>query len=196
MEAKESVVVSFKELVGEKAYDKITVSEICERAGVSRKSFYADFQDKEAIVEHIFNQQVIEPLRDLHRLLSREDCLRMENRFNERMYRCVYEDREFYMNLVSPFPGNDDPFARAVIKGIYEFNITHLPTISRLATGWQLEYVSYFFASSQAMYMRKWIRDGMKVTPQELSQLHAAMTMPFWKSMASGGLPQYEGQTA
>lgn len=50
MEAKESVVVSFKELVGEKAYDKITVSEICERAGVSRKSFYADFQDKEAIV--------------------------------------------------------------------------------------------------------------------------------------------------
>ena len=45
------VVAALDELVGEKDYEKIHVSEICERAEISRSTFYHHFEDKNAILQ-------------------------------------------------------------------------------------------------------------------------------------------------
>ena len=41
---------AFRELIAEKPYRSITVSDICERAHLSRKSFYSRFSNKEDII--------------------------------------------------------------------------------------------------------------------------------------------------
>lgn len=48
MDVRELVESAFKELLRDKRYGKITVSEICRMAGVTRKAFYSVFRDKEA----------------------------------------------------------------------------------------------------------------------------------------------------
>ena len=37
------------------------------------------------------------------------------------------------------------------------------------------EYVSYFFASSQAMFCQKWIADGMSIRPKRLADIYQSV---------------------
>lgn len=41
------------------------------------------------------------------------------------------------------------------------------------------DYVAYFFASSQAMLMQKWISDRMDIGPDVLAEIYNDLTMPF-----------------
>lgn len=178
--ASESAEQAFKELVQEKPYKKITVSEICKRAKISRKAFYANYSDKEAIVNSLFHQHVLQPISDLHRLLNRETHESMARTFNLQMYENIYAEREYYMSLVGPMRGNDDTFLRVVTWAVYNYNMGHLPTLAEPSADWKLDYIAYFFASSQAMLLQKWISDKMLIPPKELTDLYCSMTMPSW----------------
>ncbi len=46
---------ALEELMGEKPYEKITVSEICERSTVRRGTFYKHFDDKDALLRYYLN---------------------------------------------------------------------------------------------------------------------------------------------
>ena len=61
---KESLYASFLELLDEKAVSDITVIEICERAGVSRKTFYKYYSDQFALLMGMQND-LFEDYRDL-----------------------------------------------------------------------------------------------------------------------------------
>lgn len=52
-----SITSAMLELVQEKEYDQITVTEIARRAGVDRKTFYLHYPSKEALMESIQDQQ-------------------------------------------------------------------------------------------------------------------------------------------
>lgn len=61
------VIESLKEalilLIKEKPYDKITIVELCQKAGVSRMGFYGNFQTKDDIVKKIvidINQMLVD----------------------------------------------------------------------------------------------------------------------------------------
>lgn len=183
--ASDSIEKAFKELVKEKPYKKITVSEICKRANISRKAFYANYSDKEAIVDSLFHQHVVQPLHDVHRLFNQESLYSMADTFSLRMYESLYAEREYYISLIGPMRGNDDTFIRVVTWAIYNYNISHLPTLAQPSADWKLDYMAYFFASSQAMYMQKWISDKMLIPPKDLADLYCSMTMPFWKELYS-----------
>lgn len=52
------LVDALNELMGEKSFDSITVSEIAERATLNRVTFYAHFQDKFALLEYDLSNRV------------------------------------------------------------------------------------------------------------------------------------------
>lgn len=183
MGARGAIERSFKTILATKPYKKITVSEICEGASVSRKAFYALFQDKEAIVESLFDQHVVKPLRDLQHALVIADRLLMQDAFTLRMYEALYREKDYYTHLIGPMRGNDDTFLRVATWGIYDLNMQHIEVMGRISASWKRDYASYFFASSQAMLMQKWISDGMVVSPKELAKLYNSFTMPFWKGL-------------
>ena len=57
-----AIELAFREIVAEKRFRSITVKEICERAGVSRKVFYVHFDSKDDIVDKVFKRDVLQPV--------------------------------------------------------------------------------------------------------------------------------------
>lgn len=181
MSAEDVIEVAFKELLKEIPYTKLTVTEICQAANVSRRAFYDNFQDKEDIVERLFDKHVMEPMRAFHRVLSFEESLMIKDSNVLRMYESIYRESEYYSNLIRPIRGHDDTFLRVATWAIYRFNMEHIPRLRKPSTEWKLDYTAYFFASSQAMLIQKWVSDGFKVSPCQLTELYQAITLPFWE---------------
>ena len=166
MGAKEAFERTFRQLIMTMPYSKITVTELCRKAHLSRKTFYSTFQDKEAVLESIFVEDVVVPIREMNRLLSVEQRRQLTNVLMENVYTRIWDDKEFYQALVRPMKGVDDTFIRVV---------THSST-----KGCEAEYVSYFFAASQAMLVQKWIFDGFPLEPKELAALYKKMLNEYW----------------
>ena len=51
---RESLEISLLQLLDKKDLKKITISELVERAGVSRAAFYRNYESKEELLESIF----------------------------------------------------------------------------------------------------------------------------------------------
>lgn len=190
MGVQESIEASFKELLKTTPYKKLTVSALCEHSGVSRKSFYGRFRDKEDIVEWLFDKHAIDPIRTLNNLLSNDDLLRMEATLAERLYVDIYAEKEYYVDLVVPMRGNDDTFIRVVTNAIYRWNREVFPKIDKRSSlmrpEWKIDYAAYFFASSQAMLLQKWISEKMTIPPQEIAEFYQSITMAYWRSLSGG----------
>ncbi len=55
---KNAVKKAFEELLHEKDFDRITVTEICDKADISRITFYAHYEDKFAMIDEIFSDML------------------------------------------------------------------------------------------------------------------------------------------
>jgi AcrR family transcriptional regulator len=162
----------------------MTVKDICERAHVSRKTFYANFRDKEDIVSYVFKRDVIQPLHHINAVFTLEEAKGMTATIQTKIYQPIYDDREYYRNLVVSMKGHDDTFIRVATSAIYEFDREVLERIGFKGEDQHADYISYFYASSQAMLMQKWIFDNFSLSVDELSRLYSSMTLEFWKTVA------------
>lgn len=175
---------SFRGLLRDKRYRSVTVKDICEQAHISRKTFYANFRDKEDIVSYIFKRDVIQPLRHINSVFTREEAEDMTLTIQRKIYQPIYDDGQYYRDLVVSMKGHDDTFIRVATTAIYDFDREVLEDIDFKGDEQHADYISYFYASSQAMLMQKWIYDGFVLTVDELSRLHMSMTLEFWKTVA------------
>lgn len=182
MGAKEAIIRSFREVIAKKPYPKITVTEICRQAHLSRKTFYDNFQDKEAIVEAIFDDGVVKPIRTMNEMLSTEQAKSMSDIYMENIYVAILDDRDYYQRLIRSVKGVDDTFIRVVTHLLESLNVEILSSLTTMDS-LELEYTAYFFAASQAMLLQKWIYDGMPISPKELGALYKKMTASYWLSL-------------
>lgn len=175
----------FRALIAQKPYRSITVSDVCERAHISRKTFYVYFANKEEIVAAIFRRDVVKPLEDFNALFAHHEVQEMGSLIYVKMYQALYDNRIFYEQLVRPLRGRDDTFIRVVTNVIYDYNLTLMSGLGFSVGSREEDYVAYFFASSQAMLMQKWICDGMEMPVAELADLYMRMCAPFWTGAAA-----------
>lgn len=184
MQVETSVEDAFRSLLEEMHYKKITVSLICSRANIARKTFYAYFENKENVISRIFVRDVINPQRVLVALLPMEMKSRATKMFHEKLYGAILADRDFWYRLVGPLKGVDDTFLRVATRAIYDldFEIINENSMASHAVDWQVDYVAYFFASSQAMLMQKWISEGMVVPISDLADLYDKLIIDYWKT--------------
>ncbi|WP_313093539.1 helix-turn-helix domain-containing protein [Streptococcus parasuis] len=54
----ESVMEGLWELLEDKSFEKISVSELVERAGIDRVTFYRNFSNKEEVLKRSFNMEL------------------------------------------------------------------------------------------------------------------------------------------
>lgn len=115
-ETKERVIVALKDMLVTTRYPKVTVNELCLRARISRNTFYANFEDKDDVIRLVFESSVLQPIRDLNRLLDLSDLELLMERMNEQMYERLAAEGEFFKNLIGPIFGQDDTFLRIATR--------------------------------------------------------------------------------
>lgn len=62
---KNALAAALEELMGEKPFDKIKISDICDRCGMNRKSFYYHFRDNYDLVNWIFDNEFFQEISRL-----------------------------------------------------------------------------------------------------------------------------------
>lgn len=192
MGAKEAIADSFRDLVVNKGvpYEKVAVYQICDHAQVSRKTFYVYYKSKADIVDQIVQGRIVSPLVKMNdAALSLMENPNMLNTFpeaiNQMVYKAIREDKEFYSRLCCKAGSLDSPFVESLIKALSALNATMLDIIEFDGPEWKKDYISYFHAAGNAVLIQRWIRRGMKESPEELAKLFNQMDTHHWLTLAN-----------
>ena len=92
---------ALKELLEEQSFEKISVSDICERCHMNRKSFYYHFKDKYDLVNWIFDTEFVE-VNQVNTLYIQDENYSFDDRWKNIEITCnyFYENRTFYRRLL------------------------------------------------------------------------------------------------
>lgn len=143
---KHSLASSLKELMNEMPFSKITVSDICGRCGMSRKSFYYHFKDKYDLVNWIFDTEFVAVAEKREYANSwqffEEMChyLDSERRFYSRAMKITGQNSfsDHFMELMQPIVAEH-------LKKIFGENMS--------------KYHVQFFSDALVMAIKRWIMD-------------------------------------
>ncbi|MBQ2911653.1 MAG: TetR family transcriptional regulator [Clostridia bacterium] len=89
---KTALAQALKELMSEKPFSKISVSEIAEKCRINRKSFYYHFNDKYDLINWIFESEFLEKIK------ASGSYLRFD--FIDDLCRYLYENKDFYRKVI------------------------------------------------------------------------------------------------
>jgi AcrR family transcriptional regulator len=159
---------SFRELLLKMPYEKITISMICEAAGVSRTAFYKCFSDKDDLVEKLIDKDIVQPLYTLREMLPTRRIKSAPQLITEQIYQCFVNNKEYYTRVNSIDNHRflhkylADKLSALNTKILKEYN---LPEQEKY-------YMAYFYAASNAILISKWIENGMDVEPAALSSYY------------------------
>ena len=163
---------AFRKLVMTKGFEKLSVAEISMAAGISRKTFYQYFKDKNEIVEQIVYENIIKPMKHMRNLSGSFEFPSLT--IMSWLYEQLYKDRLFY-SKISSFTGQNSFFE--LMLG-YTSDIVYEKFSSLNISEQEKEYSIYFYASSHTMVLTKWINDGMQITPKEMASFYEKWTIP------------------
>ena len=183
----ESVETSFKALAAQKPYRSITVKEICEGAFISRRTFYANFVDKRAVVAYLFRRDALDPALRALELLGVDEALELAPIILTRFHQGVFENRDFYTDLVKPMAGNDPTFELVVARAVGMAFKKLVLKCSPNANAAQLDTIAYYHSAGWSISLEKWICDGFTIPPEEMGSLLAHMLMPALAPLVKDG---------
>ncbi|QUG42992.1 TetR/AcrR family transcriptional regulator [Psychrobacillus sp. INOP01] len=158
----------FVQLVKEKGYKNVTVTDIVEKADYNRSTFYLHFKDKEDIAEEL----VAEILKGLEvafhqpfidtKIVEYDLILPSSNTF----FRHFYNNRNFYslLNLEDTIPRFKEKFFLK-FKEVFE-GITYLNEANE---GIVLEHFNTYKMYGSYGVILEWINGGCIQTPEEIA---------------------------
>lgn len=159
----QALAQSLKKLTVRRPFDKITVREIAEGAGVIRATFYRHFQDKYDLLRWIVQTEILDPVHILMVNEMYREAIRL-------IFLNLLHDREFYQHAARMEGQNS--FSEISRESIYRF-LYGLFTAQignrRQEHIWMTpEYLASYYAESMNFVVMRWIETGMKASPDEM----------------------------
>ena len=143
----------------QKPYDKITITEIARKAGVSRMAFYRNYETKDELVWDKLKQLNDEYLADL----ARETDMRIED-FTVHLYEYVQENAAFMQKAM------DAGFGR-MMQRLVEDYMAH-PYAFQLSNidlrAFENANLRHFIAGGYGSMISRWLAGGMRQSPREI----------------------------
>ena len=149
---KECITEALLLLMKNKSLFEISVTEIVERAGVARVSFYRNFGSKEDVIKKHLGFLICEWGKDFE---EKGDPAY----FSESLLKHFYEHREFYLLL----------YKHDLSAMIYE-NLRDACDMKSAKTNLE-RYTKSMFAGAIFGWLDEWARQGMPETPDEIALL-------------------------
>lgn len=158
---------TYRDMVCTMTFDKITVSELCRRASVSRKTFYEHYEDASDLLKRILREDLTRNTERLKPLFANKDAEMSAPLLTERMYQGILEEREFYAALVAK--GNAQKFTHLASRCFIELH-ERLSQRDGGHPSLRRSYAARFGAAGTAAVMVQWIRSGFDVPVHDLAQ--------------------------
>ncbi|MBQ8616173.1 MAG: TetR/AcrR family transcriptional regulator [Oscillospiraceae bacterium] len=143
-------------LMEQKSFDKITITDIAKRAGVSRTAFYRNYATKEALVEDLC-QRMLEELT-----ASVKSELFRTNR------------RQWYQNFFQVIQENS-VFFRAYVKANLRFSNGTVTELIHPSSTMQEHYRNVAGEGAFISILTEWFLTGMTQTPEEMGEICEAL---------------------
>ena len=161
METKETltrnyIIEALYELLSRKNINEINVSEICDKAGVSRMSFYRNFKSKDDLVE----KSLVKILENLKESLAQQDQI---NQYT--VTREIFATTLKYKKLTPAFKNSDyiDKFMNYIAEQLFTFTPEDKINPAR-------KYVPIFYFSALTGVLAMWVNNGAKESPEEMAK--------------------------
>lgn len=159
----ESLETALIQLLGEKDIDEISIEELVNRAGVSRMAYYRNFGAKDAILNNFVGRVCakIEEVMGPH--LAHDDWASAR----QEMFRILYEYKDFCRILVAAHESER-------LQNFFNDFAARFACDSSDRE----RYRMYFWAGATYNLMYEWLRDGMRISPDELADYCNSASLP------------------
>ena len=168
---------SLKELAQKTAFEKITIKQITDGAGVTRITFYHHFHDKYDLLGYILRKEILEPVGILLNNDMYKEALTL-------IFTNLKKDSVFYQKAVRIEGQNS--FEEITEECIYKLL---LDLFSERSSGrphaghpWlTVDSLARYYARSMNYVVIYWIRSGMTVPPEEVATVYEyIVTRSLW----------------
>lgn len=158
---KQAIVAGMKQLMQEKSFDKITISDITKRCGLNRQTFYYHYQDKYELLHYIFyNEAVLTLTKDLSLDTWPEHICAMLT--------VMYNDKGFYRNAVkSSFLEDFHNYLFEISTSLFTSIFEQL-SVHQTVQKEDLVFLARFFSYGVVGSIISWIQDGMCKQPEAM----------------------------
>lgn len=160
-------------LMSEKDFDKISVKDLTEELDINRGTFYLHYKDKYDLLEQKedaildgLNEIINNILKELHKdfiLPSNKEILL--HLFTS-IYIYIKENATFMKVVLGP---NGDLNFQVKLKNFIENWLIQNILISKDVEKMPIKYLAPLASSAQLGIIQKWLKSGMKETPEELA---------------------------
>ena len=174
METKKSIeeklALSLKKLAVRIPFEKITIKQITDGAGVIRVTFYNHFQDKYDLLEWIVTTEILDPVRILIANEMYRDAVVL-------IFSNMKKDREFYMRVAEMEGQNSfSEIVESALRGLLFSILDENRTKKSFAFKWlEPEYLARYYAQAMTYVVVNWVRMGMTVEPEEMAMIYEYM---------------------
>ena len=163
---KQNVVNSLLTLLDEKPMDDITISELTQKAGISRMTFYRNYSSKEDILSEHFRDVLARYKKDMGEKHGQGNYYDKKNIIH--CFEYFYAQREFLESVIKR--GFDYIFLSMVDKYI-------MKTWWKHGDGQQKAYCLHAFAGALYNLYISWALNGYKETPEEMADILESMKL-------------------
>lgn len=148
-------------LLGKKSYEKITVCEITKTAGVSRMSFYRNFESKEDLIFKGIN----EIIKSVNNKIKQRDVINS--------YTVTKEFFETFKNFKDIFHAFDNcTIKKTLIDTITKRMRENVPIDYMNKTS---KYIPIFYFGAISTTMIEWLKSGAVETPDEMARMISSL---------------------
>lgn len=176
MTSYEKIKNAYKDEISASYRKKLTVSYLCEKAAVSRKTFYSGFTDLEDVFGHIVEDDLMSSTKSLGDMLA--DCKSAPLIVCEHLFQLIYEQRDFFINAFLAL--GTERFRSVLTEKMMVINssmVHRAENISRTEQG----YIAEFFASCFSSALVIWIKNKMDLPPQSLAESYEKWVNLDWR---------------
>ncbi len=158
--SRECLRTALMQLLSEKDFQKISVTELAQRAGVSRATFYRNYSDKEALLREIGETAALEIQSFLRATRTPEDVYQSALG----LFRKIKENERVTKNMVS------FRISLSAVLGMPPLAEQEEPPADAAAHYWHLAV-----EGAVMNIIRDWMVNGMQQSPEEMARICAAL---------------------
>ena len=158
---KKAISTALRDLLLEKPINKISISDITEKAGVNRQTFYYHFRDIIDLLEWIFLEEEEKAIGDIKHFDTWQEAF-----LNIFMY--FKKNKPYVMNLYKNIPL--DMLNRYLYELVYPiiFSVVDEKSQEYIVNDDDIKFIVDFYMYAFVALVENWIKDGMEEDPKKI----------------------------